>query len=571
MPDLNAILADVGTFLVQSSASEPLTVENFRKSEHIYGNMQAVLEASADDRALVEKTKQTAELAVQKAVTSRAAELGVDLNAATDSITKLLGDINAANKNLDAAVQEVVKKRDVNPFEHPLDFIVNAITLPFSEDKLVSAAAVAQSKAMQLQSVNQAINSTTQIYNSLKESQTAASIEASSRIAAVDAQVVAYKAQLEGLKYNTEAVNFAQNATKERLALMFQAKSAANAEKQLDLALKNFKLDEQRFDFSQEQKKIESEAKQEEKAIDDLMLEKINVSRASFGLPQLTGPEAKSAVKFLKSGASEELAYHYRNGDRIKATGVPFIGSSPAESLRALKTIPQNLDEYVKGTLSLLTEAEQALGASKAVDRKDKAAVDNFINEHVKQNVATQYQTVTPGNLFDIGDLRSFTGLSDIKNLGITQKLLAPAIAAGQPLDNPKLVMSLASKAILDGKLTTSEAQELATIYQKGVLLNQASRRFLSLGVNLPNDGKNYFARIPDVGIVDMTNPTAIGRALSKSLVSPMLRAQHNKMKAKPYVAPDSDNFRWPDRQDLQLGPKLTYPRSVNSQEVYGR
>jgi hypothetical protein len=564
MPELNDILADVGTFLVQSSQSEPLLKENFRKGEIITGNMQQVLDTIADDKALVERVQQTAALQAQKTIAARAAAGGVNINSAADAITTLMGDITNSHKEVDSALQVVRNKREIDPFTHPIDYVVGALTLPFAEDKLKGAVDTANLKVQQLNQVNAAVQETVKTYNSLKESTTAASVEASARIAAADARIMAYKAQLEGLKYNTEGIRVATEASKDRLAILFQSKNAENAATQLDLGLKHYKLDVEKFEFTKKEREIADEARKEEKSIDEVMVEKINLSRGSFGLEPITGLEAKSAIRMLKTGASKDLAYHYENGDRIKNTGTPFIGASPAESLDALRNIPQNLGEHTKGTIQLLQEAEAALALNKTIDKKDKKTTEQFINDHVKQSIGVQYGVITPnsGNLFDIGDLRSFKDLNGIRDLAITQKIIEPAFKSGQPLDNPKIVLGLVTKAVSNGTLTSSEATELSTIYQKGALLNQASRRFTGLGIVLPNNGKNYMVRIPGTGIVDLADPVQISRVLSKELAFQVDQEMNLKAQtrgAKNYLK----------RSDFQFGPELTFPGQTGP--IYGR
>jgi hypothetical protein len=555
MPDLNDILADVGTFLVQSSSSEPLLKENFRKGEIITGNIQAMLDAAGGDQELVKRTQETAALQAQKTLAARAAAVGVDVNAAADRITSLMTDIQASHKEVDSALTTVRQKREVNPFEHPIDYVVSALTLPFAEDKLKGAVDTANTKVQQLSQINTAVQQTAQTYAALKESTSAASVEANAKLASLEARINAQKAALEGIKYNTQGIQVAQEASKDRLAMLFHAQTAIDTEIRLQTDLDSLKLRKEEFQWRKEEKALVDQARTEGKQVDELVIEKINLSRASFGLTPIDGLEAKSALTALKSGASKDLAYHYENGDRIKNTGVPFIGANPAESITALKNIPVNLGEHAKATVELLKDAETALQANKTIDQKNKTAVDQFLNSHVQASVKQQYSMVTPGNLFDIGDIRSYASLTGISDLGITKKLIEPAIKSGQPLDNPKMVMGLVTKMVSDGTLSSAEAQELAVVYQKGVLLNQASRRFTGYGIVLPNNGKNYYTRLPGLGVVDMADPTVISRALARDLSEKLFM----KAMKERGNGPELDLTKM-NRSDLQFGPKLTFP-----------
>ncbi len=167
----------------------------------------------------------------------------------------------------------------------------------------------------------------------------------------------------------------------------------------------------------------------------------------------------------------------------------------------------------------------QALQQNKAIDHKDKTAVDGFVNKFVKDAIAGQYATIIPNsqNLFDVGDLSSYLTLSAIKELPVTQKVLAPLAASGVALNDPKMVLGFMRKAVKDGTLTTSQIADLATVYRKANRINQAARDFRSFGITPPNNGKNYFAKVSTFGgPVDMADPTAIQNHLSKELAREM-------------------------------------------------
>lgn len=520
--------------------------ENSKRQEDEAKAQAKVYETVAEDVSLVKRTEETAKLQAQQGINKAATAAGIDPANGADAIVDLMGKLQVANKEVEVNIKEARKLNEINPLQNPIDWIVGQIKLPHVEDKLKGSANEAQVYSTQLAQVNQAVQQSAQTYNVLKESVTAASIEASARVAAAEATLRAQQARIEGFKYNSDGIAALANANKDAITLMFQAKSAQNAEKQLNIGLEHMALDKERFNWQKEEKKAADTAKAEGKQLDELNLEYINKSLASNGMPLMSGLEAKNAVTLLKSGASKELTYHWENGRRIAAAGVPMIGSTPAESAEVLRTFPNNLPETRLETARLLKEAEEALALNKAIDKKDKAAANQFVDTYVRDQVKAQYSNVQPntGNLFDIGDVRSYVGMNAIKDLGVTKKFITPLITAGQPLTDPKLILSLGVKAVADGTITSSDFQDLATVYQVASQVTQQSRGFTGFGIVPPNAGRNYFTRAGNHGIVDMTNPTELGRVLSKDLAYRTIQNNRAKVLREMATAPDPQSMR---------------------------
>lgn len=559
MPTLNDIMYAMGGVDQEIMSSALRAQENAQKSEAAANRISDTLKTVADDSALVTQVQKTAELKAQQATTKAAASAGVDPNAASDIISQTLGKLNSANQETLANLATYRAKSEINPFEHPIDYIVGQITLPFAEERLKGSLQQSQILSDQLAKVNQALQQSSVTYNQIKESTTAASVEASARIASADAKIKAEQAAIEGFKFNTQGVQAVAQASQEVLTNLFHAKNAQQAEVQTGIALENLKLHQEEFEWRKQEKKAQDEAKAEQRGVDENIIEKINLSRASFGLTPIAGLEAKQAVQMLKAGASKDMAYHYENGDRIKATGQSFIGSTPAESVNALNQIPSNLSEARKETAKLLSEAQAALSQNKTIDPKDKGARDQFINNYVKESVKQQYNNISPGsgNLFDVGDLKEYLNLRSTADLGITKKFLGPLATTGQPLNDPKIVLGLAQKAVEEGKLTSTEFQQLSTVYQAASQITQQVRGFTGFGIVLPNNGKNYYAKMGTFsGKLDLTNPTELGRYLMKQKSEGLFEVLGS-------IVRDPLNTGKP--VDLSFGPKLTYPAKVRN------
>jgi len=481
-----------------------------------------VYKTIASDVAIVTATQQAAELKVQSAKAQQARAAGLDPEAGANVIVDLLSKQQKANKETEAALNEVRAKRETNLFSNPIDWVVAQVTLPFSEAKLEGAASSAQLYQKQVDGVNTSLQNSFQTAEKLKESVTATSAVAASRVAAGTALVNANQAQMEALKYNNVAIDEATQASKDQLNAAYTVFNAQKSQEQLELAQRSEARQQAQFDVMSAIRQEELDAKRENRQMDEALLGKINVGRASMGMAPIEGVEAKSAVQMLKSGASKDLATFYEIGDKtISSGGKVQIGETPAKSIAMLAQIPSALPDIRKETAQILSQAVAALNENKTIDRKNQGAVDAFLNSHVKETTKMMYQSIVPNaqNFFDVGDLGSYVTLSGVNDLPVVTKLLAPLAAAKQPLNDPKMVLGFMQDAMKKGTLTTSEIAGLATVYQKANLINQAARGFKSLGIPIPNNGANYNAKVGLFGeVVDMTDAAAVQRYLAKEM-----------------------------------------------------
>ena len=104
--------------------------------------------------------------------------------------------------------------------------------------------------------------------------------------------------------------------------------------------------------------------------------------------------------------------------------------------------------------------------------------------------------------------------------LPLVQKVLNPAIAAGQPLSDPKMVFGLATAAVQKGVISSSQASaDLVNLYRQANVINQAARGFTGFGIVPPNNGMNYYSKFGGFGdTLDMTDFTAVAREMNKAM-----------------------------------------------------
>lgn len=521
---LNELIATAQAAVQQSVNASKAKQENAAKAEAIATDISATLKTVAGDVAVVNAAKNAADLKVQAENARIGRAAGIDPETGANILVDTVAKLRQSNAEVEANLKEYRRKNEAGIsefFASPIQFIADQITLPASEAKLKGSVDQAALYADQLTKVNNTLQNSFQTTEKLKESMTVASAEAATRVATAASLIESQKYALEAIKYNTQGIQEAQNATTEQLSYLYNSFNAQKAEQQLVLAQQSNALARERFDFEKAFRQEQLDAKAQGKVLDDVLIDKINKGRASVGMQPLTGPEAQFALAKMKSGAGGDVQTYYEIGDKVTSTGTGYLGNTPAEAMRTLQNTPTNLPDIKKETAAVLSAALQALQQNKTIDHKDKLAVDGFVNKFVNEAIAGQYRSIVPNsqNLFDVGDLSSYLSLSAINSLPVTQKVLAPLAQSGVKLDDPKIVLGLLQKSIKDGTLTTSEVAGIATVYQKANLINQAARDFKSIGVIPPNAGRNYNAKVSTFGKpLDMTDPVAVQNYLSRQM-----------------------------------------------------
>ena len=529
---LNIIVQSAQEYLKDSKASQDVQIENAQQGERIVGNAEAIYQQVASDAALVEFQRGTADLKAQNSIRAIANAGGVNVDTGAGFIQDRVAELRQKSVDAAALLSKRRQELDVNLITNPLGWIKAQVDWNSTGHKLETTVRELELANNSVGAMNKALQESARTTELVKESHTAATIEARARIAGADALLKSQQAALEGLRYNSQQVQIAEKGSKDRLDAMYNAATAVRLEEQFKLALEQFGLQKEKFAWDREEKKHIEDAKKVGKLADDLSLEYINKSMARMGQPPIDAREAATMLQLFKSGASKELQFHWENGRRITMTGVSMIGNKPSEVAEVLAKIPSNLPEIQAQVAALIGEYAKEFDdglsneAKKAQLSGDpKTARAKFIDKRVAETVAAQYSKVTgPGNLFYVGNIGAFIGnatgdeIASLQALPISRKLLTPLVQQGVDLSEPKVVMGQVIEAVRKGTLTTSEAQSgLAEIYRRANEIQQASRGLTGFGIVPPNAGKNYFAPMGAFGrTVDMADPNSIGRFIAQ-------------------------------------------------------
>jgi hypothetical protein len=522
------IVADSNSAMVQSSNTQVQLLKDMGVVDGIIKETIRLQEQTAQDRALVTATEKAADLKAEQYRIQVANKAGVDPTQASDFLLDTVGKFTQAAKKVQERQAIVTEKQDSSLLDNPVKWIFDGLTLGSAKKELKESIAETNVYGQQIAQISSIVGQASNISLQIKESTTAASADAASRIASNEALVNAQKTAFDGIRYNTEALNVSMGMTKDRLAIQYNVKQAKQQEEAQRIVLERFAQDKMEFDVRKSERDAAVKAKEEGKSLDQYQIEMINTGRAARGLPPLTENGVKSQLQIFRAGGkgSEELHMDYQNGERTAVTGNTFIGASPSESVNNIKNHQFNFPPGVERTLKILKDADDALQLDpKMQGVKDQKLrdqyIDRFVQERVRQMATAPNKT--PDNIFYTGDLSNYFAVPSVKELKVVQKFLEPASKAGVKLDNPSDVFTLAASAVKKGQISSTEFQELATVYQMANNLALRAANPLGFGVVLPEGGSRLTAKISPWGDpVDITNPTELGRHLSKHLAEAM-------------------------------------------------
>jgi hypothetical protein len=131
-----------------------------------------------------------------------------------------------------------------------------------------------------------------------------------------------------------------------------------------------------------------------------------------------------------------------------------------------------------------------------------------------------------------------------IAALPLTQKFLAPMVAAGVPTNDPRTLLKAAAAAVAKGELTSSEFAQFAPLYQQASLTHQKAVGLDRVGIVPPMAGRQYnvpMGRLLGAGNLNLTDSTQLGRWLASNMSSELMKqdvTKRNQAMSEDFKAP---------------------------------
>lgn len=541
---LEQLLGQVSSFSAGSAQATQQVISALGAMTNLSNANADTYKQAATDSATVASAKQAADYQTQLARVKAANIAGANLNDQSEVLTSLSAAAADAQKRKDEALAAIQEKDSVSFIDSPLQYIMNQFTVNADIAKHNIANSQLESAHSRIMEVNAEAQQSAQTQNMISEPLTAASMEATTRLAAAQANVQANEAQIQGLNYGTKGIEFALNAKKDVLALGFQANNAQNAERSYQISLQQLDLSKKEFAFRQQEYQEREADKKLQLQYGQSVIDKINLGRKALLGPNaapiddLNGKMVLSALKG-KGTLSQEMQQYLDAGERTAITGKTSFGATPAQASATLQTVPAQLNPTQTPIKNILaqsaTDTNNALKTAEVpgqnqnpvfvgIDKKDKNSINTAYSNRAQQILDSYSKEVKPGDVDNPYQIASINQLaansSTIQSLPVYQKVLKPIVDSGVQLSDPKQVMSVVGKAVSSGQITHKEALDLTTIYHVGVTANLAMRNFGGFGLVPKN---SYNANVEtDPGafksneIIDLTKPDDVSRAIIK-------------------------------------------------------
>ena len=544
--------------LKQSNAAQEATKEveqvakrTFIEQEAIQREIGGIYDTVASAVAVSARQAQVAQIAVQDANRAAAQAAGINADGSGGRFVELLAKQRQAGDELLGTIDEVNRKRNRTVwdlFSEPVETIKDMVTLEDSETKLRGQVQKTQIVQSELIGANNALQETFQTQAALKQVSTAATADAAAQVAAAEAQILAKKSQLEGLKYNLLGAQTIQQASVQTLELLGKSQNAIQAEQTMRIQNENLKINLAQLKIQQEEARARTEAraeangaKIEQQQFDKFLQDNITLSMKASGLAVPEGIGMKQIIAMYKSG-DQSYMYHARNGQRIKATGgtTAYIGAEPAEAVEAIARFDLNLPKQMKPVTDILSRALADPALARVDRKKEPEKWASEYNKSVGAIVANDFASVVPGsgNVFDVGGLEEYIKTPAIAGLPLTQKFLAPMVAAGVPTNDPRTVLKAAAAAVANGTLTSSEFAQFAPLYQQASLTHQKAVGLDRVGIVPPMAGRQYnvpMGRLLGSGNLNLTDSTQLGRWLAANMASEQMQNDVSTRGAKEW------------------------------------
>jgi hypothetical protein len=495
-------------------------------------NIEAIIQGISASSSAAQKIAEEEFATVQQVEQSKAR-----MRDAAGGEAKTIQGIEAVVQGADRVntlTQEVVRKQNRSIFDlfsDPIGLITDVVTLEKSEQELKGQVATTSAALTGVQQRHQVLTMGFQEAEQSKITATTAKLAAVKEKAAAELQVEIAKANLEGTKYNLQGIKDVQQLSITEVELAGKALNAQQAEQQMRLAREAAARDAQRLALARQEASLRAKAMQE--GVDDInragQLIRAGAAATGMDLPQ-DQAAMRLMVREAMGNPNSQAAQFYWRGVRNSTPGQGSrIGTTPADSLDILGRETTNLPKELAATQQVLTRALEVVnkpgkGGAPAVDRKkDPAAWEKAYNDATDKVLADMYGEVIPGsgNLADIG--RFVPGVlqtnPDLAALPVTKKFLAPLVATGNNLSDPRQYMKLGVTAVAQGKMTSEEfLSGMPAIMQKTAMLRVQEARVGDFGLVPPKAGRTYNVRMEDGQVYDLTQRIDLQRWMAKEL-----------------------------------------------------
>lgn len=534
---------DISSFMLEASKQSKLISESVGKLTAMAADSTAAADQLVEsilggtdkngDTRISKEAKLTGELQLQNRKQEFYAAVGMDANGQAKISNKLASEYNALMEQANNQMAGIVEKKQVGLFDNPIDYLINAITLPDEINAMKATQAAAQLKSTQLDTVNKLAQETAQTENMFKLTTSQAAVDSQLQGFQNDINAQAAQAKIQAINSNAHTVVTVMEAQGKQLQNIKSVVDMRNSQQYLAMAQEASRQAKVRFN-----EWVEDTS--DKKMAEEQMLTYYNEGAASAGRLPLDVPKFKL---LMASGLDKEATKAYiEAGFMRKSFGSNALGISPsgvAEFLGATKNSIPEKDTYAATIFKQASELNGKMEQAGKLDKKNPQAVQGQFDENVKvisKELQTNIKYSDKENPYLIPPPAAWADKApDVAASPLYQKVIA-----AQKIDtsDPQRIFMAGKEAVLAGQITPREwVSGMQLYYDKGTEVNNAGRQFRKYAIPEATSHKvtikvpagfagtasdalsswNPFSRTTDIKI-DMRNEAELNRIAASVL-----------------------------------------------------
>lgn len=482
------------------------------------------------DEATIATQQAQGLLQAQQAARQVAASYGGNPDDVSFIMNKLGQQWEQAESDKNAALDTVTKKQSVSFLDDPLTWLSNKLTVNTDIAQYNDKEQKADSLYDQLQKINTLNSDTAKSMQAIAQTQTAATVKATTDAALQKTQIAADDARLKGILYNVQGLKDTTQLGQDAVDNSVKATQTAIEEGHLAVAQGQLTVMTRELNLKADEYQQTLKDKQNADATDAYVADQVNKGRAAAGFGPL--PPAKifamwklndpSVKDFYTAGATTDaigktvLAPTAGGAARILADSRSPLGQANP----AVKSVTDLLQDSYNGTI-------QSAKTNPNLDVKNKESLETAVSGVVNQRVQSMAADIKYGdqsNIFQAPPLTALATRADVKSNPLYTKVLAPQIKSGMAETDPNKIMSLTVDAINQGQISiTDAAAGMQQLFNSAVNMNVATKDYMRFGI-APQ--AHYVTTVGNPGVfgdatkVDMTDKAQVTSLIMKSIAA---------------------------------------------------
>lgn len=481
------------------AASKDSVTANAAKAKELYGAIGTLYsEIAADTKTIAGTTetpesilaRDTGQLAMEHQVQKLSVEAGFNQDMAIDIRAIMLRDIRDTGLAVRDATQRLQEQKSVSLFDDPLEAIVNAFVIPWTEQELDGYQKRQAAAKKTLDDITGGVTNSATAEKAIQSSVTAASI--ANRYDALQGMLrnQQRKIGVESLQNNVQAVDFAMRADHYQTDLSFKLNQWMNEER-------NFNMLKQQRDIALGQHKLLLDEKKDRIAADKEFLGYVNTALTKNILPTIASVDEMNRRRQTAEGK--------RLFDDLYDKGRILADPRFSKTYRDGDTIEERV-KFWKSTGKQARTPDEAAFAGIVMDAYNKSqskeakinGVEVSAEKYLDAQFNEKFGVIKKDDLINPNRAQTFVTMADRARLTTDQnfKRIFAAVILPNITDanksisaHPELVGPMITKAVADGKIKPNDAAMfLADFYKASTnIATVNSKVFEYTGRNFTN------------------------------------------------------------------------------------